>query len=83
MTADSLLPSDTPEYMAPAWANALLWSVGKDDIVQQFRADTGCNWTPARDGLSRMIDQATGADESFARQYVEWFNVNVWGPMEG
>lgn len=78
----SLLPLDTPEYMAPAWASALMWSAGNDEIVQQFRADTGCTWTPAGNPLAQMIDQATGADVAVARQYVEWFNVNVWGSMD-
>jgi len=76
-------PADTPDYMHGAWAAALSAALGQPEILAQFRADTGNNWKPARSGINRMIDEATGADRTFVEQFVAWFNENVWGPMEG
>ena len=75
-------PPDTPEYMQPAWLGALDFALSQDGIVAAFREDTGNQWHPGKTGIDRAIDKATGAEEQFLREFVEWFNVNVWGPME-
>lgn len=75
-------PSDTPEYMLPAWFGALHHALGEDEIVAAFRADTGMQWRPGKASIERMIDKATGAEERFLREFVSWFNKNVWGPID-
>jgi hypothetical protein len=77
-----LVPDDTPDYMVPAWIDCMLWASGEPEIVARFRADTGVNWTPGQSGIERLIDKATGAEESAIKAFVQWFNVNVWGPVE-
>jgi YD repeat-containing protein len=78
-----LMPDDTPGYMADAWIDCLHWALGDDSgAVQAFRTATGNQWTPARDPLGRMIDAATGVEADFLRQFIVWFNANVWGAIE-
>jgi hypothetical protein len=78
-----LMPEDTPYYMAPAWLGALSLTSGQADAVAEFRRDTGNTWSPSRNGIELAIDKATGADEAFIRDFVAWFNVNIWGLMDG
>lgn len=75
-------PADTPKYMLQAWFGALHHALGDHGIVAAFRADTGNQWMPGRAPIERMIDKATGAEERFLRDFVIWFNANVWGPMD-
>lgn len=77
-----LMPLTTPDYMAPAWAGCLHWAIGCDEIREAFFEQTGCRWSPPRNGLDRMIDEATGADRAFIEKFVGWFNENVWGDMD-
>jgi hypothetical protein len=79
---ESLRPSDTPEYMTPAWLGCIHFALGNEGIVAEFRADTGEKWSPGATPLDRMIDEATGADRDFLVKFIEWANVNVWGPLE-
>ena len=78
-----LMPSDTPAYMAPAWAGCVSWAAGDPGILEAFQKDTGNAWTPGRTSLDLAIDQACGAEESFVREFVLWVNENVWGPIDG
>lgn len=76
-------PADVPELMHGMWASCLMWSVTEPAIMESFRAETGVAWTPGRTPIEQMIDKAAGADVGFLRQYVEWFNANVWGSWDG
>jgi hypothetical protein len=76
------MPSTTPDFMAPAWASALHWAIGSDHVRADFEAMTGKKWTPPRNGLDRMIDEATGADKEYIEAFVAWFNEHVWGDVE-
>lgn len=60
----SLMPADTPDYMAPAWASCMQWAIGEPDILAAYRAETGDRWEPGKTGLDRMIDKACGADRA-------------------
>jgi len=82
-TRPRLMPASTPDFMAPAWAGCLRWAVGKQEILDAFAHETGNQWKPGRSGLDRMIDEATGADRKFFEAFVAWFNVNVWGEVDG
>lgn len=75
-------PPDTPEHMLPAWLGALHHALGSDETVAAFRAETGIRWRPGKMTLERMIDRATGSDERFLREFVGWFNLNIWGPLD-
>lgn len=52
-------------------------------VVAAFRAETGNRWEPGKTGIDKMIDQATGADHQFIKAFIAWFNVAVWGPLDG
>ena len=74
-------PDSTPEYMYPAWASCLMWAIGHDGCLDQFRQDTGTSWVPPANAIEIAIDAATGHGEDVAESFVEWFNVNVWGEL--
>lgn len=79
----TMMPSDTPPIMFQAWLDCLRWAIGEPEIVAKFRAETGTTWTPGKTPLDRMIDDAGGAERGFVEAFVKWFNVNVWGPVDG
>ena len=81
LNIEELQPSDTPDYMVPAWLNCIEYSLGNDAIMAEYREQTGEQWTPGRTPLDRMIDEATGRDVQFLRDFITWFNVNVWGSL--
>jgi len=83
MDIEALMPADTPGYMLPAWLGCIHWAIGEADVMRAFEAETGLRYSPAKTPLDRAIDQATGYSEDFLRQFIEWANVNVWGPMDG
>src|SRR3990167_2815782 len=78
---ESLMPTDV--LMAGAWCAALTAAMGSREIIAAFRAETGMAWTPARSGVDRMIDEATGFERHFVLSFVRWFNANVWGETDG
>ena len=77
-----LMPEDTPEYMAPAWAACMCWAATVPQFVEAFYEDTGETWKPPASPLDRMIDEAAGRDRAVAENFIRWANVNVWGPLE-
>lgn len=81
MTRPPLMPEDTPDYMAPAWASAVEWAIGHEHVLAQFRNETGVSWKPGRTPLDQMIDKATGAERQFIESFVAWFNIAYWGHM--
>lgn len=76
-------PADTPDYMLPAWTGALHRALGEENVVRQFREETGNNWTLGKNAIDKMIDQALGSDAKPMREFISWFNVNIWGPIDG
>lgn len=76
-----LMPSDP--IMIAAWLGCLRYSLGRPDILDDFRKDTGNNWTPGKSGLDQMIDRATGAELEFFRSFAKWHNENIWGEVDG
>ena len=85
MTPDELIdlvPPDTPPYMAQAYFDCLVWAIRNPDILAAFRAETGNNWTPGKTPIERMVDDATGVGEDFVKQFIPWFNLNVWGSID-
>jgi hypothetical protein len=83
LNISDLVPSDTPDYMVPAWLDCIRWASSEPDILEAFKRDTGLNWIPPSHPLDRAIDEATGATEHFLEAFIKWTNVNVWGPIDG
>ena len=52
------LPDDP--ILAQAWVDCLRWSIGEPESLAEFRADTGCDFTPRLTPIDRMTDEATG-----------------------
>ena len=67
--------------MQIAWVDALRWAITSPEVLQQFREQTGNNWTPARSPIEAMVDKAVGADKEFIFAFTDWFNVNIWGDV--
>lgn len=82
MDRPSLMPADTPDFMAPAWASCMSWAIVQPNVLAAFRAETGNTWTPGKTGLEQAIDSASGADRAFMEAFITWANVNVWGPID-
>ena len=77
-----LMPADTPDYMAPAWAACMSWALGDPVVRSEFEAATGMRWTPPKNAIDRAIDAATGHGDAYVRAFIQWANVNVWGPLD-
>ena len=73
------MPADP--LMALAWRDCLRWASHDQDILDAFLAETGVTGSPLPSGLDRLIDQATGRDEAISKQFLAWFNANIWGGM--
>lgn len=76
-----MMPADTPDYMASAWFDALHWAIGEADVLKRFGADTNIHWQPGETPIDLMLDKITGLDREFIEAFIQWFNVNVWGPI--
>lgn len=74
-----LVPTDP--LMQIAWRDCLMWAVGTPEIMEQFRADTGCNYRPPASVIEQMIDESTGYQDDFVKTFVRWFNANIWGDL--
>lgn len=70
MDRHRLMPSDTPDFMAPAWFDCLRWSLANDDILDAFICSPG-------------FDPAEDSEDVVGPKYITWFNEKVWGPMGG
>ncbi len=70
---------ETHPLMQIAWRDCLLWACTFEPIVKQFRDETGNAWEFGKTPIERMVDKATGAETEYCREFVEWFNANVWG----
>jgi hypothetical protein len=79
----TLMPDDTPLYMVDAWVGAISWSTGVPEIFNAFLSDTNVIYRVPTNMIDVMIDEATGAGVQFLTEYIKWFNVNVWGPIDG
>jgi hypothetical protein len=77
---DEMIPSDP--LMALAWRDCLMWAITNEPIMAAFRKETGNSWEPGMALIERMIDSATGVDAGFAKEFILWFNANVWGPLD-
>jgi hypothetical protein len=82
MTIADLLPPDTPQHMAPAWASCMSWAMGRPEIRAAFERDSGMRWIAPANAIERAIDDATGHAEGYVRAFIAWANINVWGPID-
>lgn len=74
-------PADVPEEMRDMYFGCLMWAAGDPNVLAAFVRDTG--YRPPQSAIARAIDKATGADDALGREFVEWFNANVWGAWSG
>ena len=56
--------------MIQAWADCLRWAINQESILAIFKADTG-------------VEASSGTGETVAMEFVDWFNENIWGKLEG
>lgn len=66
-------------YMRQAYIDFLHFALGNDDILKQFREETGILWQPARNGLEKAIDEATGVEFKFLQQFSDWCETRHYG----
>ena len=65
--------------MAQAYIDFAMWVFGKTEFLEAFKTETGITFVPPKNGLERMIDDATGAGKSFISKFLDWLTVNHWG----
>ena len=86
---DGMKPSPTaqriayPEnpIMAGAWVAAVQHAAGHPGMLAAFKEATGRPFLLAapRAPIERMVDEATGADVASINDFIDWFNLAVWG----
>jgi hypothetical protein len=74
-----LMPKN--RIIAMAWVGSLRYALGRKDIVDVFRRDTGNEWVPPTNPVDQMID--AGRELDFLRAFAKWHNENIWGEDEG
>lgn len=70
--------ADNP-VMEGAWLAFVQWAIGEEGARAAFERETGAKWSPPKNGLERMIDEATGHAESYVADFAEWITRNEWG----
>ncbi len=62
------------------YLGCLQWASAEPNVIARFESDTGTKIPPkARNGLDRMIDEASGMNRMVFDKFVDWFDANVWG----
>lgn len=71
--------------MQDAFFDFVLWAVGQTDMLAQFKKDSGYELESLipKNGLERMIDEATGRTKDIIGKFIDWLIVNHWGEAEG
>jgi hypothetical protein len=66
--ATNPIPADIRgnDLMTLAWRDCLMWAVTEKQIMEAFRAETGCVWSAPKNGLEAMVDEATGVNDDRA-----------------
>lgn len=75
-------PEDNP-VMAAAWSSFVQWAIRDSEIRDKFEESSGRKWTLPRNGLERMIDDATGASAAYVEDFAVWVTRELWGEPSG
>ena len=70
----------TDPIMKGMWYGCISFGLGKTEIMDQFRKDTGNNYRVSSNPIDKAIDEATGVDKAFLKEFAVWMNKNYWGP---
>jgi hypothetical protein len=69
--------------MQDAFFDFVLWAVGQTDMHAQFKKASGHDLESLipKNGLARMIDEATGRTKDIIGKFIDWLIVNHWGEV--
>ena len=69
------------EYMLPAWASFLSFSLSKKGAIKAFKEETGYDlYSLVRNSpIATMIDEATGYQRTVMVAWADWVTKNYWG----
>lgn len=70
---------DNDPLMYGAFVGCVRWALGNDDIMRLYREDTGDGFQPAKNGIEKMIDQATGNELAFFQRFSDWVEREIFG----
>ena len=62
-----------------AWRDFLMWAWNAPEMRAQFTAKTGLEMKAVTSPINAAIDEATGARDSLAAQFIEWATREHWG----
>ena len=65
--------------MRDAYYGFLNYAIGREELVQEFRAATGNTWTLGKTPIDRAIDKALGRDIEFFQSFSDWLEKTYWG----
>jgi hypothetical protein len=70
---------DNDPLMYGAFVGCVRWALGNDDIMRLYRDDTGDGFQPAKNGIEKMIDLATGNELAFFQRFSDWVEREIFG----
>lgn len=72
---------DGIDFMPEAWLGCVSWAIGKPEMREQFKQDTGLDLSSlvSRDPISAMIDRQTGRERDMLLKFCDWVTENIWG----
>ena len=74
----SLRPGDTPAYMTAAWLGCVAHCANDLYIIRLFERAGGDMNSDLQINSEGSIDVDGNA---VTRKFIEWVNVNIWGPI--
>jgi hypothetical protein len=74
------VPEGLP-LMLPAWIGLVRYAIGKEEIREQFKKDTGKDLKTLlnRSSFIALIDQTSGYERHLMASFCDWVTVNLWG----
>jgi hypothetical protein len=75
-TISDVAPKDF--LMQIAWQDFLWWAIGEKEIVKQFEEQTGMKFSAPKNGIEKMIDDATGFQSTTLERFVVWATETMW-----
>lgn len=74
-----IIPKDP--LMVATWASALMVFIKREDVLENYRRDTGDKFVPANTPMDKIVQEGTGQEREFVIRFIKWFNETTWGDL--
>lgn len=75
MDRPRLMPADTPDFMADAWASCLVWAIGKDECFAMYCTERELDLDLEVTAIAVKVKSVSALGDDF----ILWFNERIWG----